>query len=81
MLYCFVNVPKIPIIKLKNRKHLLVQYSTFMVICVVLKLVAVISLPTTLLTKKVSVSGIVALSDDLQRLCSPVLFSFQGDRV
>lgn len=52
-----------------------------MVICVVLKLVAVISLPTTLLTKKVSVSGRLALSDDLQRLCSPVLFSFQGDRV
>lgn len=34
-------------LKWKNKKHLLVQYSTFMLICVVLKLVAVISLPTT----------------------------------
>lgn len=47
MLHCFVNVPKIPIIKMKNKKHLLVQYSTFMLISVVLKLFAVISLPKT----------------------------------
>lgn len=33
------------------------------------------------LQKKVSVSGTLALSDDLQRLCSPVLFSYQGGRV
>lgn len=53
-----------------------------MLICVVLKLVAIISLPTTFfLQKKVSVSGTLALSDDLQRLCSPVLFSYQGGRV
>lgn len=76
MLHCFVNVPKIPIIKLKNKKHLLVQYRTFMLICVVLKLVAVIS--------KVSVSRRLALSDiqqilliDLKRLCSTVLVSYQ----
>lgn len=48
-----------------------------MLICVVLKLVAVIS--------KVSVSRRLALSDiqqilliDLKRLCTPVLFSEQG---
>lgn len=55
MLHCFVNVPKIPIIKMKYKKHLLVQYSTFMLISVVLKLFAVISLPKTfffLFTKK-----------------------------
>lgn len=70
MLYCFVNEPKIPIIKLKNRKHLLVQYSTFMLICVVLKLVAVISLPTTLFTKKVSVSGRLALIVTIYNACA-----------
>lgn len=80
MLHYFVNVPKIPIIKMKNKKHLFVQYSTFMLICVVLKLVAVIS--------KVSVSRRLALNDiqqilliDIKRLCSPVLFSYQGDGV
>lgn len=53
IMYCFVNVPKIQIIKMKNKKHLLVQYSTFMLIRVVLKLVVVISLHTTFfLTKK-----------------------------
>lgn len=52
MLHCFVNVPKIPIIKMKNKKHLLVQYSTFMLICVVLKLFAVISLPRTFFLQK-----------------------------
>lgn len=56
MLQCFVNVPKIPIIKMKNKKHLLVQYSTFMLICVVVKLVAVISLPTTFVYKKIGFS-------------------------
>lgn len=56
-----------------------------MLTCVVLILVAIISLP---FKKKVSVSGRLALSDiqhilliDLQRLCSPVLFSYQGGRV
>lgn len=80
MLHYFVNVPKIPIIKMKNKKHLFVQYSTFMLICVVLKLVAVIS--------KVSVSHRLAFNDiqqilliDLKRLCSPVLFSYRGDGV
>lgn len=69
MLHCFVNVPKIPIIKMKNKKHLLVQYSTFMLICVVLKLFAVISLPRTFFfTKKVSVSLRLALSDIQQIL-------------
>lgn len=68
MFYCFVNVPKIPIIKMKDKKDLLVQYKTFMLICIVLKLVAVISLSTTFFTKKVSVSRRLALSDIQQIL-------------
>lgn len=58
-----------------------------MLICVVLKLVTIISLPKTFFTKKVSVSGRLALDIqqilliDLQHLCSTVLFSYQGGRV
>lgn len=71
-MYCFVNVPKIQIIKMKNKKHLLGNMCCAQTGCYHI---------FAYNKKKVSVSGRLALSGDLQRLCSLVLFSYQGGRV